>query len=179
MRQIFTTAVTALLIMAAPSLAHAQFASNSGEDIELYSDDTVSSNGVTTLTGQVDIRQGQVRMLADTVKIFSNGRSGSVAASASDIDRIVAIGNFYYITPEQEVRGNQGVYQAATDTFTVTGDVILLQDDNIVTGKTLVYEVGTQRARVTSDCKGRKCGKARRVSILLKNTGGQAQASRS
>ncbi len=179
MRSIFAAAIITSAALALPSEALAQFAANSGEDIELYSDVTVSGNGVTTLTGQVDIRQGQVRMLADTVKIYSKSSSGSVAAAASDIDRIVATGNFYYITPDQEVRGDQGVYQAASDTFTVTGDVILLQDENIVTGTKLIYEVGQQMARVTADCMGRKCGTNRRVSILLKNTGNNSQAGRS
>jgi len=82
------------------------------------------------------------------------------------------MGDFYYITPEQEVRGNNGVYVQANNTFTVTGDVILLQGENVVTGDTLIYNLSTEEARVVGTCKGRRCGSKGRVKILLKNTGG-------
>ncbi|WP_409432655.1 LptA/OstA family protein [Litorimonas sp. RW-G-Af-16] len=152
--------------------AFAQFSANSGQDIAIDADDVINKGGVTTLTGQVDIRQGDVRMLADRVELYSKGQTGTAVASvASDIDRIKAVGNFYYITKEQEVRGRQGIYLADTDTFTVTGDVILLQGESVVTGETLIYNVGEQTARVTSNCQGRKCGTKNRVSILIKNSG--------
>ena len=156
----------------AASPASAQFAANSGADTILDADDIVSSKGVITLTGQADIRQGDVRLLADKVQIYTAGQGGGALASTSDIDRVVATGNFYYITPEQEVRGNNGVYVQSADTFTVTGDVILLQGENVVTGDTLIYNLSTEEARVVGTCKGRRCGSKGRVKILLKNTGG-------
>lgn len=170
--------VFATCLLATPTLA--QFAGSSGGNIELYADDAISSQGVTTLTGQVDARQDDVRILADKMVIYSrvNGGSGpSVGTVANDIDRIVATGNFFYITPTQEVRGNQGVYTAASDTFEVTGDVILVQDESVVRGNRLIYELGTQRARVVSDCQGRKCGREGRVAILIRNSSDNASTS--
>ena len=164
--------------MALPLSAAAQFGGAGGGDIELYADDAVSVNGVTTLTGQVDARQGDVRILADQMEIYSanQGAGGATVGSvAGDIDRIIATGNFYYITPEQEVRGDRGVYQASEDTFIVTGDVVLVQDDSVVRGKRLIYELSTRRARVVADCEGRKCGRENRVAILIKNTGNNTE----
>lgn len=162
----------ASLALTSPALA--QFAGASGGNIQLYADDAVSSKGVTTLTGQVDARQDDVRILADEMVIYSKnaGSAGgpAVGTVAGDIERIVATGNFYYITPEQEVRGDRGVYTADTDTFEVTGDVILVQDDSVVRGTKLIYELATERARVISDCQGRRCGSDGRVAILIKNT---------
>jgi len=123
------------------------------------------------LTGQVDVRQGDTRILADVMKIYGGVAGVGGSGAASDISRIVAKGNFYYITPEQEVRGNQGVYVQDKDTFTVTGDVILLQGENVVTGNVLIYNLSTEEARVVGTCKGRRCGSEGRVKILLKNTG--------
>ena len=176
LRNIYIFAVSLLIACLMPMTALAQFAASSGQDIELYADDIVSVNGVTTLTGQADIRQGDVRLLADVVRIYSSGANGAaVAANASDISRVEADGNFYYLTQDQEVRGSKGVYDAATDEFTVTGDVTLLQNGSVVTGTKLVYAVGQQKARVSSDCRGRKCGLNRRVSVLIKNNGNQAR----
>lgn len=175
-RYIFLFVVFVLAVCLIPASALAQFAASSGQDIELYADDIVSVNGVTTLTGQADIRQGDVRLLADVVKIYSSSAGGAaVAANASDISRVEADGNFYYLTNEQEVRGSRGVYDAASDEFTVTGDVTLLQNGSVVTGTKLVYAVGEQKARVSSDCRGRKCGLNRRVSVLIKNNGNQTR----
>ena len=166
------TVAAALCLCAGP--AAAQFAGSSGGNIELYADDAVSAGGVTTLTGQVDARQGDVRILADRMVIYSRNRGGapggpSVGNVAGDIDRIVATGNFYYITPEQEVRGDQGIYTAAEDQFVVTGNVVLVQDESVVRGQRLIYDLATERARVVSECKGRACGRDRRVAILIKS----------
>lgn len=162
----------ALIIIALPLTANAQFARNNSAPIDATADDIINAAGTTTLTGQVDVRQGGTRILADKMKIFGGVAGVGGSSAASDISRIEATGNFYYITPEQEVRGNNGIYVQSTDTFTVTGDVILLQGENIVTGNTLIYNLTTEEARVIGTCKGRRCGSKGRVKILLKNTGG-------
>lgn len=169
MKYLLSTLLTVSSLMI-PSMALAQFSTDSSADTILLADDTIYSNGSTKLSGQVDIRQGDVRLLADEVEIFSSGGLGGGLASTDGITRVVATGNFYYITPEQEVRGDKGVYTAATDSFDVTGDVILLQQDSVVTGERLKYNLTTRAAEVVGDCKGRKCGKGRRVAILIRNS---------
>lgn len=172
--KIFRLFLALLATLAFSGTAAAQFAGASGGSIELYADDAESSKGVTTLTGQVDARQDGVRILADKMVIYSKqgGSDGapSVGTGVGDIERIVATGNFFYITPDQEVRGEQGVYTASTDTFVVTGDVILTQEDSVVRGTRLIYELASQTARVVSECQGRRCGPQGRVAILIKNT---------
>jgi len=172
MKTVMKLTAASLLMVAMPLTANAQFARNNDAPIDATADDIVNSAGTTTLTGQVDVRQGDTRILADKMKIFGGVAGAGGSSAASDISRIVATGNFYYITPEQEVRGNKGVYVQEKDTFTVTGDVILLQGENVVTGNKLIYNLTTDEARVVGTCKGRKCGSKGRVKILLKNTGG-------
>ena len=145
----------------------AQFSTNSGQDTILDADDVTSSKGVVTLSGQAEIRQGDVRLLAEKVRIYTGGNNEGIGiSSTSSIDRIEAEEDFYYLTATQEVRGQKGVYTQANNNFVVTGDVILLQDDNIVTGDSLTYNLDTEEARVVSNCKGRKC-----VRVLIKNSG--------
>ena len=164
--------ISTLLIVAGlfslPSLSHAQF-SDSGASTILDADQVFTDKGVFTLVGQADIRQGDARLVADKVEIYTADESGGLISS-SEFTRVVATGNFYYITPEQEVRGDRGVYTRDNDTFVVTGDVVLLQDGSVVTGDRLVYNLETRDAKVYGDCKGRKCAKGRRVSILLRST---------
>ena len=169
MKQKIIMSVVALALLA-PSAAFAQFAANSSADTLISADDAFSENGKITLTGQADIRQGDVRLLADKVVIYTAGGQSAGLVSTDGITRIEATGNFYYITPEQEVRGNKGVYTRASDNFEVTGDVILLQDDSVVTGDRLLYNLTTRDANVVGNCKGRKCGAGRRVNILIRST---------
>ena len=163
-------AMTACMTLLMPQLANAQFSSDPGADTFLYSDDTVSRNGVITLIGQADIRQGDARLLADKVEIYTDGSGASGLVTTDGITRVVATGNFYYITPEQEVRGDKGIYTADTESFVVTGDVILLQDDSVVTGSQLNYNLQSRDAKVIGNCKGRNCPKRDRVAILIRST---------
>jgi len=163
---------TMIALLSVSAVAQAQFSSQSGADTIIDADRAVTANGVTTLVGQVDIRQGDARMLADKVVITNAQNNGSGGLNSSSIDRVVATGNFYYVTPEQEVRGDRGVYTRANDGFVVTGDVILLQDGNVVTGTKLDYNLTTRDARVSSECQGRRCAPDDRVKILIKNTDG-------
>ena len=159
------------IALAAP--AHAQFATNSDAPIDIAADSVTYTPAFTLLVGQVDVRQADVRILADRMKIFSQGGSND---PTDGITRIEADDNFYYITPEQEVKGNRGVYVGANETFTVTGDVVLLQGDNVVTGNQLVYDLRTDEAKVVGTCQGRKCGSTGRVRILIKQQNDAAAA---
>lgn len=150
------------------STASAQFASGSSAPTNISADNVDYQGATTILTGGVDVRQGDVRVLADKMTVFSESTGG---LAQNDFSRIVAVGNFYYLTPDQDVRGNGGVYTRANDTFVVTGDVILKQaDGNVITGEKLVYNLTSKNATVVGTCKGRKCGSKGRVNILIKNT---------
>jgi len=168
-RSISVTAISVAGLFALP--AQAQFAGNSGAPISIEADDSFLEGGLAVFMGQVDARQGDVRILTDKMTITGRQNGGAGIESAmGDIEKIVAVGNFYYITPTQEVRGEQGIYTQADNNFTVTGDVILLQDDSVVTGDKLIYNLDTEEARVVSECQGRKCGEKKRVRVLIKST---------
>lgn len=155
--------------------ASAQFSTDNTAPIDAGADSIDYGEGKIKLAGQVDVRQGDVRILSDSMEIYT-GRQDNTDLDAQDFSKIVAKGNFYYLTPDQEVRGEQGVYERKTETFTVTGNVILLQgEDNVITGDRLIYNLSTNEARIVGSCKGRKCGRKGRVNILIKNTGSQRQ----
>ena len=170
-QMIMKSALMTCALLAMPTLAHALFAANSTAPITGSADSVENQKGVTRFSGQVDIRQGDVRILADTVDVFNAAARSSGGEALGDIERMEAVGNFFYITPDQEVKGDKGVYERRKDNFIITGNVILLQgDDNVVTGERLVYNLSDNKAVVTGSCKGRRCGSNGRVNILIKNT---------
>lgn len=167
---LLTAAALTTTLLALPSLAHAQFAMDSDAPITGSSDSVDYQKDVSVFSGQVDIRQADVRILSDVMKVYS-GSGANSGEAFGNVDRIEAIGNFFYITPDQEVKGEQGVYERSKDIFTVTGNVILLQgDDNVVTGDKLIYNLTNNQATVTGNCQGRRCGDKGRVNILIRNT---------
>jgi lipopolysaccharide export system protein LptA len=121
-------------------------------------------------TGRVEILQGENRMRADEVKIYHlPGRGDAPAApnaapgsSWGEVDRMEAVGNIYFVTPTQTIKGDRAVYTRADDTIVVTGDVMLLQGENVLTGNRLVIEItagrSSMQATATSGSKGRVKG---------------------
>ncbi|RZJ03399.1 MAG: LPS ABC transporter substrate-binding protein LptA [Brevundimonas sp.] len=132
--------MTALALLAAPGVGDAQsrgssanapisFGANHGE----YVGDTV------TLEGAAELIQGQNRFRADRISGLNTQGGDS---------RIEARGNVYFVTPDQTIRGDNAVYTTANDTIVVTGDVILTQGQNVLTGSRLTYNTRTESARI-------------------------------
>ena len=138
----------------APIVAHAQLAVGRGPIA--YSADKMEYNDGErrlTLTGNVDLLQNDARMQANKLTLYFNKSAKTDAAPAAappsmgsgDIDHIVAEGDVHFVRPQQKARGDNAVYQAATDTVTFSGNVIISSDDNVIRGETLVMEVGSGR----------------------------------
>jgi lipopolysaccharide export system protein LptA len=120
----------------------------------------VEGEHVTILTGKVEVLQGQDRLRADLMKVYSKvgakkGASGGVAGGLGDIERIEASGNVYMVSPTQIVRGDRAVYTAKDDTTVVTGDVVLAQGENVGRGRRLVINRATGRTTLDPDDGGR------------------------
>ena len=95
--------------------------------------------------GRAEVTQGDNRLRSDRIDAYSEGDGEGLG---SGVDRIEAIGNVYFVTPEQTMRGDRAVFVVATNTITVTGDVILSQGRNVITGSRLTYNTETGRARM-------------------------------
>lgn len=93
------------------------------------------------LRGRAEVTQGTNRLRADAIQGFTTN---------GNLTRVEASGNVYFVTPDQNMRGDRAVYNLTTGEVVVTGDVILTQGQNVLTGGRLVYNVRTENARIES-----------------------------
>ncbi|HEX7800467.1 MAG TPA: LptA/OstA family protein, partial [Asticcacaulis sp.] len=134
--------VTALALAAAAAQPAQAQVSPQGGPIMVGSD-TASMNQADhtqVLDGRVEIVQNDARLRADhVVMTYLPGQTDN---SFGPIDTIVATGNIYYVRPDSTVKGDKAVYTKSDDTMVVTGDVVLTQGQNVMTGNKLVSQVG-------------------------------------
>ncbi|KQY80532.1 organic solvent tolerance protein OstA [Brevundimonas sp. Root1423] len=146
MSRISSVAAVALAIALIPAAGEAQSPANSSDaPISFGADSGEYVGNTVTLRGRAELIQGQNRLRADSVS----------GLSQTGESRIQANGNVYFVTPEQTIRGDSAVYTTADDMIVVTGDVILTQGQNVLTGSRLTYNVRTQTARIEAGGQGR------------------------
>jgi lipopolysaccharide export system protein LptA len=140
----------AVLAAAAGAPALAQISSEGGPIyIDSERTESLEKERKVLLIGNVDIQQGTARLRADTVTIIFAGKAGSevagIGSGFGQIQTMLAEGNVFYVTPEMKAKGDRGVYDAAVDTITMTGNVALMRDRDVAEGQTLKLEVGKRR----------------------------------
>ena len=133
--------LAAAAVLALPVVGDAQSPGNSadapiawgGDDLEL------TPNGF-SLIGRAEITQGANRLRAGRVNLQTDAKGG--------VTRVEAIGDVYFVTPDQTARGDRAVYDLNTDELVVTGEVILAQGENVMRGGRLTYNVRTETGRM-------------------------------
>lgn len=163
----------AVLAMAAP--AHAQLSSKSDAPIDVTADEyeIIQSTCRTTWTGDAEAVQADSRLRAKILRTFmaQTTKPGSADKQCGDLNRLEAEGAVYYVTPQQRVRGDAAVYDAASETITVTGDVVAVQGQNVMRGNRMVYNVKTGEGHVTGNARGKNAaGRPRAVLYPSKKT---------
>ncbi|MEO6338518.1 MAG: LptA/OstA family protein [Caulobacteraceae bacterium] len=145
--------------------------SSSPIDISADQGETISAENRATFRGNVEVKQDDGRLRTPVLDIFYVKGTGAPADPAAPagtggqkIERMEAEGPVFYITPTQTARGDHGTYIAATDTITLTGNVVVAQDKNVLQGEKLVIETKTGRSTMMSSAQGRNAsGRVRGV----------------
>lgn len=134
-------AAVALTMLALPATGGAQTppAGGGGGAVSFGADGGEYTSTGIALRGRAEVVQGQNRLRADSI-------NGTIVSG--DLTRVEASGNVYFVTPDQTIRGDRAVYTFANDEVVVTGDVILTQGQNVLTGGRLVYDTRTESARM-------------------------------
>lgn len=144
-------------------------------DISADEQEVITSQCKTIFRGAVEVLQDKARMRAATMTVYNRRKTPGRASSTSpgapggnndcgDVDRVEADGNVFYVTPEQTVRGDHAVYDYATDTIVVTGDVVAVQGQDVARGDRMTIKTKTNDVKMESNATGR--GKTRVRAVL-------------
>jgi lipopolysaccharide export system protein LptA len=152
------TAIALALLAAGP--AAAQLAPNSHAPLDVAADELEVANAqcVAIWRGDAEALQDTARLRADVLKIFSQpkaAKTGEGRGACGDTTRMEAHGSVYYVTPQQRVRGDDAVYEAASETLTMTGDVVAVQGQNVLRGSRMVVNTQTGEGQMQGGGRGR------------------------
>jgi lipopolysaccharide export system protein LptA len=121
---------------------------------------------VATFSGDVRVQQGDTAMRCNSLLVFyeqDNGKAakGKTMAAASPgpagqqrIKRLEARGSVVVTQKGQTASGDLGVFDLATNTVTLTGNVVMTQGQNVLRGDKLVVNLTTGVSRVESGKNG-------------------------
>ena len=134
-------AIAAALAFAA-SGASAQFVAESDEPLDITSDRLESEEDIATWIGDVRVLQSESILTTDRLVIVRNEDGG--------VDEIRAEGNVRYSTGQESITGDVAIYNELTRSINMTGDVVVTQGKQVMSGGDLVYWVDTGKINFTA-----------------------------
>ena len=149
--------------------AQAQIRGDAPVDIAADSWEAVNSEGLAIWRGEVEVVQEQTRLRCSELRARFR-RAGAAAgpgagATWGDVEQMTCVGPVYYVTPTQSARADNAVYEGATETITMTGNVVVTQGQNVATGDRGMVNTRTNDMRLESNNRGR--GGSDRVRTVL------------
>lgn len=151
--------------------ANAQFGFDGDGIIEIAADKASYKGETTELFGNVIVKQGRSTIRSNKMTIYrakpTSISEGSI--EAGDITRIVATGNVSYVSPENTVTGNKGIYQRQEQEIKILGNVILKRPSGAsVRGEVLFYDLEKKRARFKDE--ENESGQKKRIDFSIQQS---------
>jgi lipopolysaccharide export system protein LptA len=148
------------------------FGAGSGPiDISADELEVVNAENRAVWKGNVEAIQGTNRLRAPLLTVYfakstpapgappapasAAAAPGGLGAGFGSIQRMEAEGPVYYVTQQQNARGDHATYEAAANQIVMTGNVVLVQDKNVVQGDRLTIDTQTNHSTLVSTAPGR------------------------
>jgi lipopolysaccharide export system protein LptA len=165
MKSPIAMAVLAAAAVLAAQPAAAQSAKDAKAPYDVSADqlETHSADCVAIYSGSAEALQAASRLRADVLIAHLEVTKGKPAkptsttasAGCGAMTTLEAKGNVYYLSGDgRRVHGDNGFYDAATTTMTITGDVTAVDGQNVMRGTKMVYNTQTGEGHVEGGGKG-------------------------
>lgn len=137
--------------------------SDADQPIEITSDslEVQQDRQLAIFRGRVQAVQGDMRLTADTVAVTYREQKtqqppsqqrqrqpSQTDGAMGAITRIDATGNVFVSSPTETAQGLVGVYDVDKRVITLTGQVVLTRDKNVLKGENLVWNLETGVSRL-------------------------------
>lgn len=125
-------------------LAFAGLRAGAGDPVEITADqlEVAQSASTAEFTGNVLVIQGGLRLSSDKLTVEY------VQGDKTKIDRLVAEGNVLLSTPAEAAESTRAVYALTSQQLEMTGDVVLTQAGNVMSGETLIVNIADGTGRM-------------------------------
>lgn len=140
--------LTALILAAAPAGAQTMTFGGMRADVkapvEVAADNLAvnQADGSAVFTGNVVIGQGEMRLSADRVTVvYAEGGQNRIRS-------LDAAGNVTLVSGPDAAEARAATYDVASGNVTLTGDVVLTQGQNVLTGQRMLVNLATGTAQV-------------------------------
>jgi lipopolysaccharide export system protein LptA len=136
----------------------AGFQSGNRDPVQVEADSLEVTEGqverVSVFRGNVTVTRGDTVLRAAVITIYSD--AGQPADDAEPFNRIEASGKVYVSSGEdQTATGDAASLDMKTRTVVLTGNVVLTQGTNVLTGDKLTVDIASGKARIEQTSGGR------------------------
>jgi lipopolysaccharide export system protein LptA len=150
-------AILACLALAAPGFAQVSalkgLDTSAPIDVDAARIEIQDAANQAVFSGDVVIRQGQLTLYADSVKVLYTRKSGD-----PEMQRLDARGNVRLVSPTERATANTGIYDVDGRIITMTGNVVLDRGGSVLKGERLVLNLATGQS--SFDARGGASAKA-------------------
>lgn len=126
------------------------FSTNSEEPIQIEADrlEVRDEEKRAVYLGNVTVRQGETLLKTAELQVFYAGGGQEPGAPGASLERIIANGRVIVQSQNRTATGDEAVFEMASETIVLTGNVVLTEDDNILRGERLVVDLKTGEAQM-------------------------------
>jgi len=109
----------------------------------------VFSGNVVAARGDMTVRSSTMTVFYDADLTSNTSTSRPAAANSNQsVRRIEMTGKVLFVQRDQQATGDAAVYERSSETLILSGNVVLTQCQNVVTGPRLVVNLRTNQAQV-------------------------------
>jgi lipopolysaccharide export system protein LptA len=176
-------ALAAAALAVQPAAAQSPKNSKAPFDVSADQLETHSADCVAIYSGSAEALQEASRLRADTMIAHlevtkgkpAKATTASPGAGCGAMTTLEAKGNVYYVSGDgRRVHGDNGFYDAASTTITITGDVTAVDGQNVMRGAKMVYNTQTGEGHVEGGGKGPNAKNRPRGVFYPKDAGNDA-----
>jgi lipopolysaccharide export system protein LptA len=125
--------------------------------IDANSLEVLQNENKAIFSGNVVAVQGDMTLKSDKMVVYyrQNGGAGKTkkaaaanapAGAPNNISKIDVIGNVFISSPQETAQGDSGLYDVDKKLITLTGNVVLTKDKNVLKGNSAEYNVATGKS---------------------------------